>query len=348
MCIRDSLNIDPNPLARAPFMPVDLRHRDLPSNSLRLGNNNGRAHVLPLVAGFIGADCVAAVISTGIHRAAEPSFMIDIGTNTEIVLGYKDRLIAASCASGPAFEGAHIKNGMRASTGAIESAWIDPESLKPDIKTIEDAPPVGICGSGIIDLLAEMLKAGIMDTSGRILPNTDNPRIRKNEGITEYVVAWSTESSSNSDIVITQMDVRELQKGKAAMFAGAKILMDRMGLTPTEVSKVYMAGAFGTYIDRESAIRIGMIPEFHLSTIEQVGNAAGTGARMALISRAARKEAQEIQDKVQYVELATDSLYQKAYVHALMFPHKDLSLFPETMRKLREEKVVVSKFHDRL
>lgn len=342
------LNIDPNPLARAPYMPVDLSKKDLPSSSMRFGNKNGRVHVLPLIAGFIGADCVAAVLSTGIHRAAKPRFMIDIGTNTEIVLGYDDRLIAASCASGPAFEGAHIKNGMRASTGAIESVWIDPESLDPDIKTIEDAPPVGICGSGIIDILAEMLRTGIMDTSGRISPRMNTPRIRKTEGIMEYVVAWSSESSSKSDIVITQRDVRELQKGKAAMFAGAKILLDKMGLTPEEVSKVYMAGAFGTYIERESAIRIGMIPEFHLSTIEQVGNAAGTGARMALISKSARSEAQTIQEKVQYVELATDPHYQKAYIDALMFPHKDLSLFPETMRKLREENVVVSRFHDRL
>ena len=341
------LNIDPNPLARAPFMPVDLSHRDLASRSINLGNMNGRAHVLPLVAGFIGADCIAATLSTGIHRADKPSFMIDIGTNTEIVLGNKDRLIAASCASGPAFEGAHIKNGMRASTGAIEGVWIDPESLDPDIKTIDDAPPVGLCGSGIIDALAEMLKTGIMDTSGRIRPQ-DHPRVRRRGKILEYVVAWNHESESNDDIVITQRDIRELQKGKAAMFAGAKTLMDRMSLSPKEILNVYMAGAFGTYIERESAITIGMIPEFNLASIEQVGNAAGTGARMALISKAARREAQMIRDKVEYVELATDPNYQKAYLDAMMFPHKNLTLFPQTMRKLREEKVAISKFHERL
>jgi uncharacterized 2Fe-2S/4Fe-4S cluster protein (DUF4445 family) len=342
------LNIDPNPLARAPFMPLDLSHRDLTSSSMNLGNTNGRVHILPLVAGFIGADCIAATLSTGIHRADKPSFMIDIGTNTEIVLGNKVRLMAASCASGPAFEGAHIKNGMRASTGAIEGVWIDPDTLTPDYKTIDDAPPVGLCGSGIIDVLAEMLKTGIMDTSGRIRPDVNQPRIRRKGNIVEYIVAWDHESASNDDIVITQKDVRELQKGKAAMFAGAKTLMDRMSLSPKDIQNVYMAGAFGTYIERESAIKIGMIPEFSLSSIEQVGNAAGTGARMALISKAARKEAQEIGDKVEYVELATDPHYQKAYLDAMMFPHKDLTLFPQTMRKLKQENIVISKFHERL
>jgi uncharacterized 2Fe-2S/4Fe-4S cluster protein (DUF4445 family) len=342
------LNIDPNPLARSPFMPRNLAHRDLSSRSLGLGNVNGRVYVPPLVAGFIGADCVAAVLATGVHKTDSPSFMIDIGTNTEIVLGSKEGMVAASCASGPAFEGAHIKDGMRAATGAIESVWIDPDSLDPDYKTIEDTPPVGICGSGIIDILAEMLKVGIMDTSGKIRTELAHPRIGKKGNVSQYVVAWSHESASNKDIVITQRDVRELQKGKAAMFSGASILMGKMNLSPKEVSKVFMAGAFGTYIERESAIRIGMIPEFHLGSIEQVGNAAGMGARMALISKTSRREIQELRDMIQYVELATDPEYQKAYLGAMMFPHMDLSLFSETMSKLRDGNLSVSKLHKRL
>ncbi len=342
------LNVDPFPLARAPFMPVDLSHKNLAASSMNIGNQNGRVHVLPLVAGFIGADCIAAALSTGIHNATKPGFMIDIGTNTEIVLGNRDRIVAASCASGPAFEGAHIKHGMRASTGAIESVWIDAETLDPDIKTIEDAAPLGICGSGMIDVLAEMLRTGIMDTSGRIRPQTDSNRVRKGDDSLEYVVAWSGDLSLGKDIVITQRDIRELQKGKAAMYAGARVLMDRLEYSPGGISKVYMAGAFGSYIERESAIRIGMIPEFSLGSIEQVGNAAGTGARMVLLSRLARKEAQEMQGTIEYVELATDPDYQKAYVEAMMFPHNDLAQFPRTMKKLREENIVVSRFHGRI
>jgi uncharacterized 2Fe-2S/4Fe-4S cluster protein (DUF4445 family) len=342
------LNIDPNPLAKAPFMPKDLSQKDVSASKMKLGNTRGRVHVLPLIAGFIGADCVAATLSTGIHESTEPGFMIDIGTNTEIVIGNKDRLVAASCASGPAFEGAHIKHGMRASTGAIESVWIDTETLDPDIKTIDDENPLGLCGSGIIDVLAEMLKAGIMDSSGKIRTSLDNPRVRKTGDVAEYVVAWKEDFSLRNDIVLTQRDIRELQKGKAAMFAGAKVLMDRLELVSKDITKVYMAGAFGTYIERESAIRIGMIPEFSLESIEQVGNAAGTGARMALISKTARQKAREIRAKIDYFELATDPLYQKAYVDAMMIPHKDLSLFPETLRKLNEHNFVLSKFHSRI
>ncbi|MCW4050000.1 MAG: ASKHA domain-containing protein [Candidatus Bathyarchaeota archaeon] len=338
------LGLDIEPLTHSPFTPANLGHRDVSQASLGLGNPMGNIHVLPLIAGFVGADCVAAILATEVYKSDDLSFLIDIGTNTEIVIGNKDRLVACSCASGPAFEGAHIKHGMRAASGAIEGVWIDQDTLEPAVKTIDDAEPVGVCGSGLIDALSGMLRTGIIDTSGRIRTENQHPRIRKNGNTSEYVLVWKKDSALREDIVLTQLDVRELQKGKAAMFSGAHIAMTKLGVTASEVKKVYIAGAFGTYINRESAINVGMLPEFPLMNIEHVGNAAGTGARMALISKSSREEAKSIAKKVEYIELASQPEYNKAYMDSLMFPHLDLSLFPETIKKL-EDHIVYSQIH---
>ena len=341
------LDLDPRPLARSPFMPKDVGHRDLDSAPFNLGNPKGKIHVLPLIAGFVGADCVASILATGVHRSDELCFLIDIGTNTEIVVGDKDRMVACSCASGPAFEGAHIKHGMRAASGAIEGVWIDPDTLEPSLTTIDDAEPVGICGSGLIDALSEMLKAGIVDTSGKIRGEIENPRIRRSGNVSEYVLAWKREYGVGNDIVVTQLDVRELQKGKAAMFSGAQMALSRLGVKPSEITHIYMAGAFGTYINRESAVNVGMIPEFNTLDIQQVGNAAGTGARMALLSRGVREEARTISRRVEYIELATITEYNQAFMDALLLPHRDLNLFPETVKKLGSARLQHGRIHEK-
>jgi len=341
------LDLDPLPLTRSPFTPEDLGQRDLESAPFNLGNPKGKIHVLPLIAGFVGADCVASILATGVHRSDEPCFLIDIGTNTEIVVGDEDRMVACSCASGPAFEGAHIRHGMRAASGAIEGVWIDQDSLEPILTTIDDAEPVGICGSGLIDALSEMLKAGIVDTSGRIRTEMENPRVRRRGNVSEYVLAWSRDSGLGSDIVVTQLDVRELQKGKAAMFSGAQMALSRLGVKPSEIVNIYMAGAFGTYINRESAVNVGMIPEFNTLDIQQVGNAAGTGARMALLSRGVREEAQTIRRRVEYIELATITGYNQAFMDALLLPHRDLSLFPRTVKKLGSARLQYGRMHEK-
>jgi uncharacterized 2Fe-2S/4Fe-4S cluster protein (DUF4445 family) len=341
------LNINPKPLTHSPFKPLSVEHMDLESASLGLGNPKGNIHVLPVIDGFVGADCVAAILATGIHRSIETCFLIDIGTNTEVVIGNSEKMVACSCASGPAFEGAHISHGMRAASGAIEGVWIDQDSLEPTIKTINNTEPAGICGSGLIDALSEMIRTGIVDTSGKIREDLDHPRIRRSGKNLEYVISWRDESASGYDIVLSQLDIRELQKGKAAMFSGAQIAMKQLDVEPGDFEKVYMAGAFGTYINRESAVNVGMIPEFPLPKIEQVGNAAGTGARMALISRSAREEAKNIRRRVGYMELASQPEYNEAYMDALLFPHWDLRLFPETVRKLSAQNLVVSRLHKR-
>ena len=341
------LDLDPQPLTYYPFTPENTASRDLYSSKFGIGNKNARIHIPPLIAGFVGADCVSAIHATGIHKSEELCFLMDIGTNTEIVVGNRDRMIACSCASGPAFEGAHIRHGMRAASGAIEGVWINPETLEPKIMTISDSEATGICGSGLIDLLSEMLKAGIIDSSGRFNQELKSSRIRKNGEIFGYVVAWEEDSGLNEDIVVSQLDVRELQKGKAAMFSGAHIVMNKFGVSPDEIKNVYMAGAFGTYINRESALNIGMLPDFNLLDIEQVGNAAGTGARMTLLSRSAREEAKAIGENVEYVELATCPDYNQAYLDALMFPHMNLELFPRTTGRLQASNWVLGRVHQR-
>jgi uncharacterized 2Fe-2S/4Fe-4S cluster protein (DUF4445 family) len=192
-----------------------------------------------------------------------------------------------------------------------------------------------------------MIKVGIVDTSGKIRPEIDNTRVRKRGNSYEYVLTWEKESSLEEDIVITQLDIRELQKGKAAMFSGAQIAMRQLELSPKDIAKIFIAGAFGTYINRESAMNVGMIPEFNPLDIKQVGNAAGTGARMALLSRSAREEAKKIQRKVKYVELARLPEYNQAYMDALMLPHRDLNLFPKTVRKLESINLIKGPMHRR-
>jgi len=329
------MGLDPSPLARSPFTPTIRDPMDVWVSETGLkANPGGNVHVLPVIAGFVGADCVAGILATEVYKSDELCFLIDIGTNTEIVIGSQERMTACSCASGPAFEGAHIKDGMRAAIGAIEKAWIDPDTLELGYQTIDHAKPKGLCGSGLIDVLSGMLKAGVMDTSGRIRREVEHPRVRVQGGVPEFVVAWGGESATDREIVVSQLDIRELQKGKAAMYSGASILMGKLGITTGDIEKVFLAGAFGTYIDPVSAMEIGMIPDFPPAIISQVGNAAGTGARMSLISRAAREDAARIQGKVGYVELAADPDYNQAFMDALFFPHLDLGLFPRTMRKL--------------
>jgi uncharacterized 2Fe-2S/4Fe-4S cluster protein (DUF4445 family) len=341
------LDLDPLPLTHSPFTPKTLGPRDLDSATLGIGNPKGNLHVLPLVAGFVGADCVASVLATGVHELDEPCFLIDIGTNTEIVVGEKNHMVACSCASGSAFEGAHIKHGMRAASGAIEGAWIDQDTLEPNLITIGDVQPVGICGSGLIDALSEMLKSGIIDTSGKIRTEVDNPRIRRSGGVPEYVLAWEKDSALESDIVVTQLDVRELQKGKAAIFSGAQMALNHLRVQPSEIVNIYMAGAFGTYINHDSAVNLGMIPEFNTLDIQQVGNAAGTGARMALLSKRARMEARYISRKIEYIELAILREYNQAFMDALLLPHRDLSLFPETVERLGSASMRYCRIHER-
>lgn len=330
------IGIQPLHLGRSPYPPAAAKGYSFPPSAIGTSiNRRGRVYILPNIAGFVGADAVACILATGIHKSNDLKLLMDVGTNTEVSLGNAKEIMSCSTASGPAFEGAHIKFGMRASTGAIERVKIDDETYEPEISTIDDAKPRGICGSGIIDAIAEMLRVGLLDTGGRI-QRKNTPRIREGPQGLEYVLAWKEETPTKAeDIVITQKDVREIQLAKAAMRAGCEILMKRMGVTKDHISELIIAGAFGSYINPESARIIGMIPEVPVEKIKFVGNAAGSGARMCLKSVEARREAEEIARRVKYIELAALPEFQVEYMNAMALPHADVSKHPEVMSKIK-------------
>lgn len=319
-------------LAAAPYAPAV--RTSLSVNPPHVGLNTypfGKVSSLPNIAGFVGADAVADLLSSGLYDDREIGMMIDIGTNTEIIAGNKEKLVSCSCASGPAFEGAHIKFGMRASTGAIERVWVDPASYDVRLRTIDDAQPRGICGSGIVDAVSELFMAGILEPSGKIIVSESNPRTRTTaDGQAEFIIAQGKETISGYNISVTQHDVQEIQLAKAAIFAGVSILMKRLRLKPSSLKNIYAAGAFGTYVDASSAIRIGMYPDVPVDRIKFIGNAAGSGARMCLKSTKMRDLADKLSRKVEYVELAAEKDFQQEFAQAMFLPHRDLSRFPST------------------
>jgi uncharacterized 2Fe-2S/4Fe-4S cluster protein (DUF4445 family) len=337
------LGIDPQYLGVSPFPPAVHHSMNVKARELGLKvHPSANVYILPIEAGFVGADNVGVLIAEEPYRQDEMTLIIDIGTNGELVMGNKERLISSSCATGPALEGAHIKFGMRAAPGAIERVRIDPNTLEVDFKIIgksflksesKSNTAKGICGSGVIDAIAELYRNRIIDKSGRFEKNTPSPRLRISDGSPEFVIAWREETSIGRDITITQKDVRNVQLAKGAIYAGAKLMMRRLGIE--RLDKVILAGAFGSYIDIEKAMVLGMFPDCDLKNVYAVGNAAGDGARIALLNRDKRLEADEIARKVEYVELTIEKDFQKEFIDALHIPHmKDP--FPHLKGILRE------------
>jgi uncharacterized 2Fe-2S/4Fe-4S cluster protein (DUF4445 family) len=325
------LGLNPIHIGRSPFIPavqksLDIKARDL---GIRI-NPSAYLHVLPLEAGFVGADNVGVLIAQEQYFQDEMVLIIDIGTNGELLLGNKDRVCSTSCATGPAFEGAQIKFGMRAAPGAIEKVKIDPATKEPLYKVIGKADwhthiegkinAKGICGSAIIDVIAEMFMAGIIDKTGKFVMDLGTNRVRRDAaGKPEYVLAWAEETSINQDITVTQADVRALQLAKGALYTGAKLMMQKMGVT--KLDRVELAGAFGSHIDREASLTLGMFPDVPIDKVVVVGNAAGDGARMALLNKVKREEADERARWVEFVEIATEPTFEKEFMQAMHIPH---------------------------
>jgi uncharacterized 2Fe-2S/4Fe-4S cluster protein (DUF4445 family) len=254
--------------------------------------------------------------------------IIDIGTNGELILGNRHRLIVSSCATGPAFEGAKIKYGMRAAPGAIEKIEITTDTKEVRFKVIgkeswntdlEDVGAKGICGSGIIDAASQLFLTGIIDRTGRFNASLQTARWRVTEDGPEFVIAWANETAINQDIVVSQEDVRNIQLAKGAVYAGAKVMMRCLGVE--KLDKVFLAGAFGSYIDKESAVTMGLFPDCALENIYAVGNAAGDGARIALLNVDKRVEADEVANQVEYIELSVAPDFESEFVQAMYFPY---------------------------
>jgi uncharacterized 2Fe-2S/4Fe-4S cluster protein (DUF4445 family) len=324
------LGVTPLYLGISPFSPaihhsLDVKARDLGLHLHPAAN----VHILPVEAGFVGADNVGVLISETPYEKDELALLIDVGTNGELVLGNKKRLLSCSCATGPALEGAHLQFGMRAAPGAIERVRIDPRTLEVRFKTIgqerwnderasEEIQASGICGSGIIEALAEMYKAGVLEKSGRFRSGLASPRLRQGEKGAEFIIAKKQETAIGREITISLADVRAVQMAKGALYAGAKVMMNILGVH--RVEKVILAGAFGSMIDRERALVLGLFPDCGLENVFSVGNAAGDGARLALLDREKRAEADRISSRIEYIELTTDKSFTDEFVRAMAFP----------------------------
>ncbi len=311
------LGLPARQLALAPYVPAVSSSVDIKARDLGLAIAPGAyVHLLPNIAGYVGADHVGMLLATGIYDTKKTVMGLDIGTNTEICLAYNGSMRSCSCASGPAFEGAHIKDGMRAAGGAIEKIKITDSRV--ELQTINGDAPVGICGSGILDGIAQLLEAGIIERRGKL--KEDHPNVRSATIGREFVLVPAKESGSGKDITITEKDISEIQLAKGAMFAGMSILLEEANISWEQIDQVIIAGAFGSYIDVDSAIRIGMFAPLPRELFMQVGNAAGVGARLALVSKEQRELAKDIACRVKYVELAGHKRYPHTFAFALRFP----------------------------
>lgn len=324
------LGLQPRALGVAPFAPAIQGPVDTLASAVGLTFNRGcRLHVLPVEAGFVGADNVAVIIAEEPYKQDKVLLILDIGTNGELVLGNRDRMLSTSCATGPAFEGSHVEFGMRAAPGAIERIRIDPKTLDVKFKVIgiegwssehrpEDMGARGICGSGIIEAAAEMARARVILENGNMNPDLQSDRMVYEDGRPrKFVIARAEETALGRPITVGLKDIRSLQLAKAALRAGEEILMRRYGVEKPD--GVVMAGAFGTYIDKHHALAIGMLPKTEPEIVSSVGNAAGDGARYALLNLEKRREAAWVARKVEFVELATDPDFQREYVAAMGF-----------------------------
>lgn len=308
-------------LARAPYVPAVTLPLGVKSRHLGLEMAAGSyVYLLPAVAGFVGGDHVAMILSAGIHEAVGVTLGLDIGTNTEIVLARDGELISCSCASGPAFEGAHIQQGMRAVSGAISKVTFNDKGRQVLFETIGSKPPIGICGSGVLDAVAGLYREGVVSHNGRL--DKTHPRVRfdNERKVPEFVLVSALESGGPKDIVVTQKDVSEIQLAKAAIAAGAKVLLEEAELEMGDIDRVVVAGAFGTHLHLESAVKIGMLPDLPMERYRQVGNAAGGGAGMTLLSLTARKSAEEIARRIKYVELAATPKFSNSFLSSMRFP----------------------------
>ncbi len=321
------MGIDPTYLAPAPFVPAYSRALEVEASQLGLRiNPAGRVTFLPNIAGYVGSDTVGVILAADMDERKDNCAAIDIGTNGELVLVANGRLMACSTAAGPAFEGAQIKHGMRAAAGAIEAVDYADGEIK--VSMIDDVPARGICGSGLIDAAAALLDAGLIEPSGRFVNPEENPekvpdqfkdRLRSGSGGYEFILVKAEDSDTDSDIVLSQSDLRELQLAKGAIYAGLMILLKEAGLEEGDLDQILLAGAFGNYVRKESALKIGLLPQRSSEKTIAIGNAAGDGSRMALASETVRERAKALPHRVEHLELSTRSDFQDIFIDAMAF-----------------------------
>ena len=324
------LGVYPDYLRREPYIPPFLRSPKIMGENVELDvNPSAYVYLAPNVASYVGGDITAGVLSAGIWASEENVLFIDLGTNGEIVFGNQDFMMSCACSAGPAFEGGGIRCGMRASCGAIESIKIDPKTLEPRLSMIGNCDPIGICGSGIIDLICQMILTGVIDRRGKIQKELYNRRIRFDEhGIGEYVLAFKEEYNLENDITVNEVDIDNFIRAKGAIYSGASVLLQSLGMDFSVIDKVYIAGGIGNSLNIENAITIGLLPDVEREKFQYIGNSSLIGSYLALISRDAKNKLEEIASQMTYVELSVYPGYMDEFVSACFLPHTNIEDFP--------------------
>ncbi|MFN2365542.1 MAG: ASKHA domain-containing protein, partial [Desulfurivibrionaceae bacterium] len=329
------LAINPKYLREAPYVPTCSQMPLTRAAAIGVyAHPSVRLFLYPSIASYIGGDIVAGVHACQMHKSPALTLFIDIGTNGEIVVGNQDWMACAACSAGPAFEGGGIRHGMRANTGAIENFHIHPETLDPMIVTIDRTKPAGICGSGLISIVSELLEAGVIDQQGKFNRKLDHPRIREGYDGYEYVLAWAGDSLIGEDIVITEVDLDNLTRAKGAMYAGYQTLLESVGMTFNDLERVILAGNFGAYIDLERAICIGLLPDIDREKFYYLGNASLTGCQISLNDINRFRDRVEVRKLMTNMELSENPQFMNHYMAALFLPHTDMDQFPTVREKL--------------
>jgi uncharacterized 2Fe-2S/4Fe-4S cluster protein (DUF4445 family) len=331
------LGLDPKYIREDPYVPT--ANFIPPVRAVHLGIDLGdhvHIYLFPLVASYMGGDIVSGILGSGVFQRDALTLYMDIGTNGEIVLGNKDWLASASCSAGPAFEGAGIKFGTRATRGAIERVNINPNTLEPMLLTIGRAKPIGICGSGLIDTVAELFQGGIIDQNGKFNRELNTDRVREGRDGYEYVLAWKEETGIKEDVVLTEIDIENLIRTKAAIYAGCKILLDSVGVGFQDVNQLLIAGGFGHYLDLDKAISIGLLPEVDTDKYLFVGNGSLLGARLLSFSKDLLRETERIAHMMTNLELSNNPSFMSEFVAAMFLPHTDASAFPQVTGRIHE------------
>ena len=324
------LKIDSRYVRRSPYVPASTIYPPIKAADLGMVlGDHVTALVYPEVSSYVGGDIVAGVMGSGMYRAKELTLYMDIGTNAEIVIGNREWLACAACSAGPAFEGGGIKLGMRATKGAIEDFSIDPVTLEPMNITIGRVRPKGICGSGLITMVATLFEHNIIDSLGKFDRDLDTPRIRSTEGVYEYVIAWQDETQIDRDVVLTEPDIDNLIRAKGAMYSGCMTLLEEVGLGVHDIDRIILAGGFGSYVDLEKAMIIGLLPEVDSAKVTFIGNGSLMGARMSALTNRIRSDVVEVTRRMTNFELSETGSYMDHYVAALFLPHTDLNQFPK-------------------
>ncbi len=336
------LAIPPESIRLAPYITAASQPPAITGGELGLDvHPQATVDCLPGVASYVGADITAGAVSSGLAESDRLSLFMDIGTNGETVLGTREWMVACACSAGPAFEGAGVQHGMRADLGAIEEVWLNGTTFEPTYRTIGNRPPEGICGSGLISLLAELFVTGVMDKGGNLRRDLGTPRIREGAHGWEYVVAWAGETKRNQDLALTEVDIDNLLRAKAAIYAGCTVLTTQVGVELDDVEQVLIGGAFGQYLNVEKAVQIGLLLDMPWDRFHFLGNTSVRGAYMALLSRESRRKIEEAARKMTYLELSADNTFYNEFTSALFLPHTDEARFPSVQRVLGNGQEVV-------